>query len=192
MNNAAPLLQTADAWMGTIQNMMGRMTELAVRAGDGTLADVNRFALQQEFAQMQLGILAITTGPDAMGQYNGIPLFQGNTASLAGGTNYVTPDLTASSNAAIGGNLTWGALMTESNIASKANAAMALPALNIGLDHMGSLRNELGVVWGLVSPTGSPLNPSATAAASLADKLQYLTFHQTMNALGSGALLMQA
>ncbi len=69
--------RTADGWMQNIQDMAGRMAELAVAANDGTLNDVDRFALQAEFSQMQAGIRAITTGPYAMGKFNSLFLFQG-------------------------------------------------------------------------------------------------------------------
>lgn len=194
LDNAAAMLRTADGWLGTIQDMMGRMGELAVRAGDGTLSGLDRRMLQQEFAQMQQGIQAITTGPDAMARYNGLPLFQGETVTLAPGAAYTTPDLTASSQTALGagGTATWGGILTRTDITTPSGAAAAVPALNLGLDHLGSLRSGLGAIWSLVSPSGAPLNPSATAAATLADELQYTTFHQTLNALGSGSLLMQA
>lgn len=197
VENAASMLRATDGWLGAIQSTLARMTELAVRAGDGTISNVGRNALQQEFAQMQDAIQSVTTGPDAMGSYNGLPLFQGRAMRLGADTSYVSPDLTTTSamqlaSPSMGKTTTWGRLMTDLNIASQAGAQEALPELNLGLNHLGSLRAQLGVVWGLVSPNGSPLNPSATAAASLADALQYTTFHQTMNALGSGTLLMQA
>ncbi len=198
VENAASMLRATDGWLGAVQNTLGRMTELAVRASDGTISNLGRNALQQEFAQMQSAIQSVTTGPDAMGRYNGLPLFQGRTMRLGADTNYASPDLTPNSAMRLASpdtgaaTTTWGRLMTDLNVAGQANAQGALPELNLGLNRLGSLRSELGVVWGLVSPGGSPLNPSATAAASLADALQYTTFHQTMNALGSGTLLMQA
>ena len=194
--DTADMLRTSDAWLGTIQNMMGHMSELAIRAGDGTLSNLDRSMLQREFSQMQYGIQSITTGPAAMGRYNDIPLFQGQTTTLPSNAAYATPDLTASSlvqlgSTATGAPLVWGD-MFKTDTSTQAAAASALPAMNLGLNHLGSLRSELGVIWSLVSPNGSPLTPSATAAASLADSLQYTTFYQTLNALGSNTLLMQA
>lgn len=74
--NMMSLQATKDGWMQNIHNMMGRMTELAVMANDGTKSPADRQALQFEFEQMQQEIQRITTGPNAAGKFNGLFLFQ--------------------------------------------------------------------------------------------------------------------
>jgi len=69
--------RTRDGWMQSITSMATRMSELAVMANDGTKTSVDRMALQAEFSQMQQGIQGITSGPYAMGRFNGLYLFQG-------------------------------------------------------------------------------------------------------------------
>ena len=78
--NAANMIdyqQTQDGWLQGINNMMGRMSELAIMANDGTKTAADRSALQAEFSQMQQEIQRITTGPYAAGRFNGRYLFQG-------------------------------------------------------------------------------------------------------------------
>lgn len=82
--NALSRAQTAAGWMQTISNLAGRMGELSVMANDGTKSAVDRQAIQYEFSQMQRAIQSITTGPDALGKFNGIPLFQGGLLSYGG------------------------------------------------------------------------------------------------------------
>ncbi len=86
IENAIAYARTADGWLGTINNAMGRMGELAVRANDGTLNPSDRSHLQAEFSQMQRLIQSITTGPDALAKFNGIPLFQGYTLNAPNST----------------------------------------------------------------------------------------------------------
>jgi flagellin len=77
VENKINYLQTADAWMQKIQDMMGRMAELAVMANDGTKSQVDRDNLQKEFGQMQKEIVRITSGATAAGKFNGLYLFRG-------------------------------------------------------------------------------------------------------------------
>jgi flagellin len=77
VENKINYLQTADAWLQKIHDMMGRMSELAVMANDGTKSQVDRDNLQKEFEQMQKEIARITSGATAAGKFNGMYLFRG-------------------------------------------------------------------------------------------------------------------
>ena len=77
VENKINYLQTADAWLQKIHDMMGRMAELAVMANDGTKSQVDRDNLQKEFAQMQKEISRITSGATASGKFNSLYLFRG-------------------------------------------------------------------------------------------------------------------
>ena len=88
VENKINYLQTADAWLQKIHDIMGRMDELAIMANDGTKSSVDRGNLQQEFAQMQKEIQRITSGATAAGKFNGLYLFRGGNgvASISGDT----------------------------------------------------------------------------------------------------------
>jgi flagellin len=77
VENKINYLQTADAWMQKIHDMLGRMAELAVMANDGTKSQVDRDNLQKEFEQMQQEISRITSGATASGKFNSLYLFRG-------------------------------------------------------------------------------------------------------------------
>jgi flagellin len=79
VENKMNYLQTADSWMQKIHDMMGRMSELAVMANDGTKAQSDRDVLQKEFSQMQKEVQRITSGATAAGKFNGLYLFRGGT-----------------------------------------------------------------------------------------------------------------
>ncbi len=77
IENKINYLQTADAWLQKIHDIMGRMAELSVMANDGTKSQVDRNNLQKEFEQMQKEIQRITSGATAAGKFNGLYLFRG-------------------------------------------------------------------------------------------------------------------
>jgi len=77
IENKINYLQTADSWMQKIHDIMGRMTELAIMANDGTKSSTDRENLQKEFAQMQKEIQRITSGATSAAKFNGLYLFRG-------------------------------------------------------------------------------------------------------------------
>jgi flagellin len=77
VENKINYLQTADAWLQKIHDILGRMAEIAIMANDGTKSLTDRENLQKEFAQMQKEIQRITTGATAAGKFNGLYLFRG-------------------------------------------------------------------------------------------------------------------
>jgi flagellin len=79
VENKLSYLQTADSWLQKIHDMLGRMSELAVMANDGTKSQGDRTILQREFEQMQKEIQRITSGATAAGKFNGLYLFRGGT-----------------------------------------------------------------------------------------------------------------
>ena len=80
VENKINYLQTADSWLQKIQDIMGRMSELAIMANDGTKSAEDRTNLQHEFEQMQEEIQRITTGSTAAAKFNGLFLFRGGTS----------------------------------------------------------------------------------------------------------------
>jgi flagellin len=71
------MLQTADSWMQKINDMLGRMHELGVEAGDGTKTTTDLGNIQSEFKELQSEIKRVTDGSTAAAKYNGLYLFRG-------------------------------------------------------------------------------------------------------------------
>lgn len=95
VENKINYLQTADAWLQKIHDMMGRMAELSVMANDGTKSQIDRDNLQKEFGQMQKEIVRITSGATAAGKFNSLYLFRGGNgiATATGdGVRGINPD----------------------------------------------------------------------------------------------------
>ncbi len=94
VDNSISLTQTADAWMQKINDALGRMSELAISAGDGTKSQADKANIQVEFAQMQDEIARITSKNTAAAKFNGLYLFRGGngvavtTGDAVGGGNF--------------------------------------------------------------------------------------------------------
>lgn len=164
VENKLNYLQTTDSWLQRIQDMLGRMGELAVQANDGTKSDTDKAILQKEFSQMQAEITRITTGTlpdmsDAAGKFSGTALFQGGAdivqqVGADGGQIFTSQsiDLTTSSTDMLGGSgatTTWGQLIDSSasgavSIALQVDAQAAVADIQHGIDHVSDKRADIG------------------------------------------------
>jgi flagellin len=154
VENKLNYLQTADSWMQKIQDMLGRMGELAVMANDGTKSATDVAVLQKEFTQMADEITRITTGTDAAGKFNGNALFQ-STAGIVqqvgadGGQTFTgsvinlqdtSTEVLNSTNAT-----TWGDVIDGTvTIATKTAAAAAVDDVNDAIDFVSLKRADVG------------------------------------------------
>jgi len=77
VENGISLIQTADAWMQRINDMLGRMHELAVEANDGTKTSIDKTNIQGEYKELQDEIARITSKSTSAAKFNGLYLFRG-------------------------------------------------------------------------------------------------------------------
>lgn len=82
LQTGVSMVQTADAALGTQQEVVGRLQELATQAANGTLTTDQRNALNQE-AQTLLGQIDNTAQNT---EFNGTKLLNGTTSTVALGT----------------------------------------------------------------------------------------------------------
>lgn len=75
VDNGISMIQTADAWLQKVNDMLNRMGELAIESNDGTKTSTDRDNVQTEFKQMQNEIVRITSGTMAAAKFNGQCLF---------------------------------------------------------------------------------------------------------------------
>lgn len=81
LQGAISYTQTADAYLQQVQDVLGRMGELAVSATDATKTEADLDALQEEFSELQdelTGIVADST-------YNGIAIFDQDSLTVQSG-----------------------------------------------------------------------------------------------------------
>ena len=67
-NDGVSMLQTANGALGQVNNILNRMRELAVQAGNDTHTSKDRYALDQEYQQLNREISRIATNT----QWNGM------------------------------------------------------------------------------------------------------------------------
>ena len=77
VDNSLSLLQTADSWMQKMNDMLGRMSELSIEAGDGTKTTEDKANIQTEFVELQDEITRVTSKSTAAAKFNGLYLFRG-------------------------------------------------------------------------------------------------------------------
>ena len=77
-NDAISLTQTAEGALGEIENMLQRMRELAVQAGNSTLNAADRSQIQDEVDQLSQEINSIAQKT----HFNGVKLLDGSQSSL--------------------------------------------------------------------------------------------------------------
>ena len=77
VDNSISLIQTADSWLQKMNDMLARMSELAIEANDGTKTKEDRANVQIEFSALQDEMKRITSQSTAAAKYNGLYLFRG-------------------------------------------------------------------------------------------------------------------
>lgn len=83
VENGLSMLQTADGWLQEISNILVRMSELSIEAGDASMTGSDRTNIQTEFRQLQSQLTDIGNR-NAM--YNGKNLFSTGFTASAGAT----------------------------------------------------------------------------------------------------------
>lgn len=74
--NAISLVQTADAWLQKINDMVSRMKSLAIEA-EGIMSSTDKANVQTEFKALQEEITRITSKYTSAAKFNGLYLFRG-------------------------------------------------------------------------------------------------------------------
>lgn len=68
VQNAINMFQSSDAWLQEVNNILNRMSELAVSSADGSKSDADRQNLELEFQQLKSEVARISEA----GKYNGL------------------------------------------------------------------------------------------------------------------------
>ena len=85
-NDGVSMLQTADGALGQVNNILNRMRELAVQAGNDTHTSKDRYALDQEYQQLNREISRIATNT----QWNGMNVLNTTEVGAPGTSSDVT------------------------------------------------------------------------------------------------------
>jgi flagellin len=132
--NVVSFAQTTEGFLNTIQQQVGRLSELAQRATDGTMDPTSRAAYNIEFQGLKSQIDSITTNAS----FNGTPVFANGSVSTADASgvtdSFSTKDLGSTQSLGI------------QNLAvdTTANAQAAIGAINTAIQSIAGRRAEVG------------------------------------------------
>jgi len=135
-NDGISMLQTADAALATVSNMMQRQHELAVQYNNATYSDGDKTSLTNEFTSLGDEIQRITTATKWAGQ----DLFKSATDDRV---IQVSDDTTPGADTQIGINLEVTAAITGGDIADPTKTEDAIIAVNTLRSGIGATVNRL-------------------------------------------------
>lgn len=184
-NDGISLAQTAEGALNETTNLLQRMREIAVQAGNDTNSTEDRASLQAEFDQLveEIDRIATTT------EFNGTAVLDG---TFVGGIFQIGANAGQTITVAIGdaqsAALGVGALTVDSN----ANAGLAITAIDAGIITVDTIRGELGAVQSRLESTIANLtNVSENLSASRSRILDADIAMET-SAMTKGNILQQA
>lgn len=163
-NQAMSYLQTADSYLGQVENNLQRMRQLAVEANNGGLSTTDQANLDKEYQKLATANKNIETNAN----YNGNKLFDGSVTATTFqyGQNAAT-DVTSVSNA----NLSTFGTLSGTSVTSTANATAAQAAIDTDLTNLKAARANLGAQQSGLNSTINTLTSNNTALSAAKSSL---------------------
>lgn len=136
-NDAISMVQTAEGALGEVQNIMGRMRELAMQGSNGSLTDKDRGYLNTEYQALKAEIYRI----QGSAKFNGKQLLGSSATTL---TFQVGLDNTASDQLSVtfGGFTGLSTILASTSSVAGSTTSASLAALSIIDSTMDILSNE--------------------------------------------------
>jgi flagellin len=167
--SGASLTQTASSALSQLQANTQQIQQLAVQAGNGTLSDSNRQALQQQVDQLtQANSQIIQTT-----QFNGTPLLSGNTSvTFQVGADGKTSDQISLNTGGLdnvpssGGLNSYNANLTATNTIDITTQAGAQAAQSLLSQDLNTLNNAQATVGGASNRLTTAVNTLQTSSLS--------------------------
>ncbi|NMV39273.1 flagellin [Ralstonia insidiosa] len=156
-NNAQSYLQTADSYLGQVENNLQRMRQLAVESNNGGLSTTDQANLDKEYQQLATANTNIETNAN----YNGQKLFAGGTVTFQYGQSSTT-DVAGITNA----NAASFNTSTGTDVTSSANAVTAQGKIDADLTALKAARAGLGAQQSGLTSTINTLTSSNTALSA--------------------------
>lgn len=153
-NDAISMVQTAEGALGEVQNIMGRMRELAMQGANGSLTNIDRGYLDTEYQALKAEINRI----QGSAKFNGKQLLSASANTL---TFQVGLDNTASDqlDVAFGGFGLSAILDSTSNVAGSTTSAslLALSTIDATMDIISNERAKYGASMNRLEITTSSI-----------------------------------
>jgi flagellin len=188
-NDAISMVQTAEGALGEVQNIMGRMRELAMQGANGSLTDIDRGFLDTEYQALKAEIFRI----QGSAKFNGKQLLQ---ASVVAYTFQVGLDNTTSDQITIsfGGFGLSAILDSASNVAGSTTSA-ALSALSIidsTMDIISTERAKYGASMNRMEITTSSIQTMRLNLSAANSRIRDVDVAMETSTLAKNQVLSQA
>lgn len=191
------MVQVADATIGTAQDMLQRVRDLAVQAANGTLTDAQRLNLDKEVQQVLTEIGKVGTDTE----FNGVKILAGSVATAA---TAVTLQVGAKASQSIG--FTIGTVSTTDlgiaglAVSTQASASAAIASIDAAINTLSTQRANMGAIQNRLEQTINRLGvtsenlqaaESRIRDADMAQEMISFTKYQILQQSGT-AMLSQA
>ncbi len=189
--DGASLVQTADGALGQSSDMLARMRELAMEAGNGALSDDQRAAIQTEYDQLQ----AELDRQAGTAEYNGQHLLDGSLGAATGGLEFqvgtgtgdedrIAVTIEAMDSASLG--------VDGTSVSTQQDASDALDAIDQAIDQVSAQRSDLGAASNRFDSTITRLSVAAENAAAANARMRDTDVAMEVAKLAGEKIMQQA
>jgi flagellin len=188
-NDGISLAQTAEGALSEVTNMIQRVRELAVQSASGTYQDAtDRVYMQSEVDELTAQIDQVITNT----KFNGVALFDGNTASVTvqtGANGSDTVDLTMADLTTLAAS---GGAAGSYDVSSATAANTLLGTLDTELDSLSSARATLGAGQNRLESVVNNLTSNVTNLSDARSRIEDADYSVETTAMAKAQILSQA
>lgn len=164
--NAISLVQTADAWLQKVNDMVARMKSLAIEA-QGVVSDTDKSNVQTEFKEMQEEITRITSKYTSAAKFNGLYLFRGG-SGIALTTGNGDSVATGNFSVQIGADINQSVQLSLKNLQVTNTAVVgSVHTYAYNSEHVVTSSAHTAVQWGSIIDTNKISSTSSSAIGKL-------------------------
>ncbi len=185
------LVQTADGALGQSSDILARMRELAMEAGNGALSDDQRASIQAEYDQLQSEL----DRQASTAEYNGQHLLDGSLGAAVGGLEFqvgtgpddqdrIAVNIEAADSASLG--------VDGTSVATSEDASDAIDAIDQAIDQVSEQRSDLGATSKRFDSTVTRLAIAAENAAAANARIRDTDVAMEVAKLAGEKIMQQA
>jgi len=186
------LIQVAEGGLEEVQNILVRLRELGVQAASDTIGNQERKYLNEEYQALKEEVDRIAN----VTEFNGTVLLDGTGGSLdiqvnTGGQNLLGVDRISFD--AFRADVNTDKLgLEELSVETKVNAQRSLAILDGAIEHVSSVRGELGAIDNRLSSTIRNLSVSIENLSAANSRIKDVDIAEETSELTKNNILMQA
>ncbi len=184
VQNLTSFAQTADGFLNVIQGQLGRLSELAVRAKDGTLNADDRTALNEEFSKVRDQI----NNEVQNASFNGTRVFDASqnvgTAVDASGSNVYTLSI-ADAGSDVSG-------ISTSNVLTPDAAQLAISQISSSIQNIASSRAKVNADVAALSYTSGNIQSERLNTIQANSRISDVDFAEESTNLAKNGILNRA